>query len=108
MRCIGGAEFFARSAQKVRGSLSQKFMFVDGDRAVSGSYRFVHFNGCMYMYMKLCFLNASQSHWIVKIYIYTEHVSKNCMPCKLQVDLVVGKIVNVFNNHKQNSKQEMS
>uniref|UniRef100_A0A8C1UIF9 Si:dkeyp-9d4.4 n=1 Tax=Cyprinus carpio TaxID=7962 RepID=A0A8C1UIF9_CYPCA len=40
VRCIGGAEFFARSAQKVRGSLSQKFMFVDGDRAVSGSYSF--------------------------------------------------------------------
>ncbi|XP_050961347.1 protein FAM83G [Labeo rohita] len=40
VRCIGGAEFYTRSAQKVRGSLSQKFMFVDGDRAVSGSYSF--------------------------------------------------------------------
>lgn len=40
VRCIGGAEFYSRSAQKVRGSLSQKFMFVDGDRAVSGSYSF--------------------------------------------------------------------
>lgn len=40
VRCISGAEFFTRSAQKVHGSLSQKFMFVDGDRAVSGSYSF--------------------------------------------------------------------
>ncbi|XP_073699384.1 protein FAM83G-like [Garra rufa] len=40
VRCIGGAEFYTRSAQKVCGSLSQKFMFVDGDRAVSGSYSF--------------------------------------------------------------------
>ncbi|XP_039504230.1 protein FAM83G isoform X2 [Pimephales promelas] len=40
VRCIGGCEFYTRSAQKVRGSLSQKFMFVDGDRAVSGSYSF--------------------------------------------------------------------
>lgn len=40
VRCIGGSEFYTRSAQKVRGSLSQKFMFVDGDRAVSGSYSF--------------------------------------------------------------------
>ncbi|ROI62440.1 Protein FAM83G [Anabarilius grahami] len=40
VRCIGGCEFYTRSSQKVRGSLSQKFMFVDGDRAVSGSYSF--------------------------------------------------------------------
>ncbi|XP_077061430.1 protein FAM83G [Siphateles boraxobius] len=40
VRCIGGCEFYTRSAQKVHGSLSQKFMFVDGDRAVSGSYSF--------------------------------------------------------------------
>ncbi|XP_016359378.1 protein FAM83G-like [Sinocyclocheilus anshuiensis] len=40
VRCIGGAAFFTCSAQKVHGSLSQKFMFVDGDRAVSGSYSF--------------------------------------------------------------------
>ncbi|KAK2908552.1 hypothetical protein Q8A67_004389 [Cirrhinus molitorella] len=40
VRCIGGAEFYTRSAQNVRGSLSQRFMFVDGDRAVSGSYSF--------------------------------------------------------------------
>uniref|UniRef100_A0A672MFG8 Si:dkeyp-9d4.4 n=1 Tax=Sinocyclocheilus grahami TaxID=75366 RepID=A0A672MFG8_SINGR len=41
VRCIGGSEFYTHSAQKVQGSLGQKFMFVDGDRAVSGSYRFV-------------------------------------------------------------------
>ncbi|XP_016360378.1 protein FAM83G-like isoform X2 [Sinocyclocheilus anshuiensis] len=40
VRCIGGSEFYTHSAQKVHGSLSQKFMFVDGDRAVSGSYSF--------------------------------------------------------------------
>ncbi|TRY64399.1 hypothetical protein DNTS_017096 [Danionella cerebrum] len=40
VRCIGGSEFYTRSSHKVRGSLSQKFMFVDGDRAVSGSYSF--------------------------------------------------------------------
>ncbi|XP_051559614.1 protein FAM83G-like [Myxocyprinus asiaticus] len=40
VRCIGGLEFYTRSAQKLRGSLGQKFMFVDGDRAVSGSYSF--------------------------------------------------------------------
>nr|XP_019958687.1 PREDICTED: protein FAM83G-like [Paralichthys olivaceus] len=40
VRCCGGVEFFTRSAQRVRGSLSQKFLLVDGDRAVSGSYSF--------------------------------------------------------------------
>ncbi|XP_026215183.1 protein FAM83G [Anabas testudineus] len=40
VRCCGGVEFFSRSAQKVRGSLSQKFLLVDGDRAISGSYSF--------------------------------------------------------------------
>ncbi|XP_051993205.1 protein FAM83G-like [Xyrauchen texanus] len=40
VRCIGGLEFYTRSAQKVCGSLGQRFMFVDGDRAVSGSYSF--------------------------------------------------------------------
>ncbi|XP_028830606.1 protein FAM83G isoform X1 [Denticeps clupeoides] len=40
VRCIGGAEFYTRSAQKVQGTLGQRFMFVDGDRAVSGSYSF--------------------------------------------------------------------
>ncbi|XP_054461056.1 protein FAM83G [Anoplopoma fimbria] len=40
VRCCGGVEFFTRSAQKVRGALSQKFLMVDGDRAISGSYSF--------------------------------------------------------------------
>ncbi|XP_020495370.2 protein FAM83G [Labrus bergylta] len=40
VRCCGGVEFFTRSAQKVRGSMSQKFLLADGDRAVSGSYSF--------------------------------------------------------------------
>lgn len=40
VRCCGGVEFFTRSAQKVRGSLSQKFLLVDGDKAISGSYSF--------------------------------------------------------------------
>ncbi|XP_041838278.1 protein FAM83G [Melanotaenia boesemani] len=40
VRCCGGLEFLTRSAQKVRGSLSQKFLLVDGDRAISGSYSY--------------------------------------------------------------------
>ncbi|KAI1896120.1 hypothetical protein AGOR_G00091540 [Albula goreensis] len=40
VRCCGGSEFYTRSSRKVRGSLSQKFMFVDGDRTVCGSYSF--------------------------------------------------------------------
>ncbi|KAJ8284069.1 hypothetical protein COCON_G00029190 [Conger conger] len=40
VRCSSGAEFYTRSSKKVHGSMSQKFMFVDGDRAVSGSYSF--------------------------------------------------------------------
>ncbi|XP_029997829.1 protein FAM83G [Sphaeramia orbicularis] len=40
VRCCGGVEFFTRSAQRVRGSLSQKFLLVDGDKAISGSYSF--------------------------------------------------------------------
>uniref|UniRef100_A0A3P9KTP2 Si:dkeyp-9d4.4 n=1 Tax=Oryzias latipes TaxID=8090 RepID=A0A3P9KTP2_ORYLA len=40
VRCCGGVEFFARSAQKVHGSLNQKFLLTDGDRAISGSYSF--------------------------------------------------------------------
>uniref|UniRef100_UPI003AAAB21C uncharacterized protein fam83gb n=1 Tax=Centroberyx gerrardi TaxID=166262 RepID=UPI003AAAB21C len=40
VRCCGGVEFYTRSAQKVRGSLSQRFLLVDGDRAISGSYSF--------------------------------------------------------------------
>ncbi|XP_073689379.1 uncharacterized protein fam83ga [Garra rufa] len=37
---IRGAEFFSRSSKRVFGSQSQKFMFIDGDKAVSGSYSF--------------------------------------------------------------------
>ncbi|XP_036380392.1 protein FAM83G [Megalops cyprinoides] len=40
VRYIGGTEFYTRSSKKVHGSMSQKFMFVDGDRTVSGSYSF--------------------------------------------------------------------
>ncbi|KAM3623814.1 uncharacterized protein V6R79_015739 [Siganus canaliculatus] len=40
VRCCGGIEFFTRSAKKVRGSLSQRYLLVDGDRAISGSYSF--------------------------------------------------------------------
>lgn len=40
VRCCGGVEFYTRSAQKVHGSLSQKFLLIDGDRAISGSYSF--------------------------------------------------------------------
>lgn len=40
VRCCGGVEFFTRSAQKVKGCLKEKFMLVDGDRAISGSYSF--------------------------------------------------------------------
>ncbi|KAG7315579.1 hypothetical protein KOW79_020445 [Hemibagrus wyckioides] len=40
VRCSGGSEFHTRSAKKIQGLLNQKFMFVDGDRAVSGSYSF--------------------------------------------------------------------
>nr|XP_015215735.1 PREDICTED: protein FAM83G [Lepisosteus oculatus] len=41
VRTIAGTEFYTHSSKKVCGMLSQKFMFVDGDRAVSGSYRWV-------------------------------------------------------------------
>lgn len=34
-----GSEFCTRSSKRVCGLLSQKFMFVDGDKSVSGSYR---------------------------------------------------------------------
>ncbi|KPP79089.1 protein FAM83G-like [Scleropages formosus] len=40
VRTIAGSEFYTRSSTKVCGLMSQKFMFVDGDRAVSGSYSF--------------------------------------------------------------------
>ncbi|XP_067231837.1 protein FAM83G [Chanodichthys erythropterus] len=37
---IRGAQFFSRSSKRVCGYQSQKFMFIDGDKAVSGSYSF--------------------------------------------------------------------
>ncbi|XP_073801010.1 uncharacterized protein fam83ga isoform X2 [Danio rerio] len=40
VRSIRGAEFLSRSSKRVYGSQSQKFMFIDGDKAVSGSYSF--------------------------------------------------------------------
>ncbi|GAA6099112.1 protein FAM83G [Tachysurus ichikawai] len=40
VRSIRGTGFFTHSSKKVYGSQSQKFMFVDGDKAVSGSYSF--------------------------------------------------------------------
>ncbi|MBN3306812.1 FA83G protein, partial [Amia calva] len=40
VRSIGGTAFYTRSSKKVHGQLSQKFMFVDGDRSMSGSYSF--------------------------------------------------------------------
>ncbi|XP_030590757.1 flocculation protein FLO11-like isoform X2 [Archocentrus centrarchus] len=40
VRCTGGAEFYTRSCTKVRGRMGHKFMFIDGDKAVSGSYSF--------------------------------------------------------------------
>ncbi|KAM4632298.1 protein FAM83G [Discoglossus pictus] len=40
VRSIGGSEFYTRFSTKFKGSLGQKFMFVDGDKAVCGSYSF--------------------------------------------------------------------
>nr|XP_033819036.1 protein FAM83G [Geotrypetes seraphini] len=40
VRCTGGTEFYTRSTKKFKGALAQKFMFVDGDRAVCGAYSF--------------------------------------------------------------------
>ncbi|CAN9505183.1 unnamed protein product [Ophioblennius macclurei] len=40
VRCTDGAEFHTRSCTKVRGRMGHRFMFVDGDKAVSGSYSF--------------------------------------------------------------------
>lgn len=40
IRSLGGPEFFTRFATKFKGSLGQKFMFVDGDKAACGSYSF--------------------------------------------------------------------
>ncbi|XP_023252916.1 uncharacterized protein LOC111647534 isoform X1 [Seriola lalandi dorsalis] len=40
VRCTDGAEFFTRSCTKVKGKLGHRFMFIDGDKTVSGSYSF--------------------------------------------------------------------
>ncbi|KAM4634415.1 uncharacterized protein ACJ7VT_000469 [Polymixia lowei] len=40
VRCEGGAVFYTRSCTRIRGRLGHRFMFVDGDRAVSGSYSY--------------------------------------------------------------------
>eukprot|EP00066_Takifugu_rubripes_P002562 XP_003964574.1 PREDICTED: protein FAM83G-like [Takifugu rubripes] len=40
VRCAGGSEFYTRSSTRVRGRLGHRFMFIDGDKAVSGSYSF--------------------------------------------------------------------
>ncbi|XP_063791006.1 protein FAM83G [Pseudophryne corroboree] len=40
VRSVGGAEFYTRFSTKFKGSLGQKFIFVDGDKAVCGSYSF--------------------------------------------------------------------
>ncbi|XP_045570135.1 LOW QUALITY PROTEIN: protein FAM83G-like [Salmo salar] len=36
----GGAEFLSRSCSRVRGRLGHRLLLVDGDKAVSGSYRY--------------------------------------------------------------------
>uniref|UniRef100_A0A3Q2PM35 Family with sequence similarity 83 member G n=1 Tax=Fundulus heteroclitus TaxID=8078 RepID=A0A3Q2PM35_FUNHE len=41
VRCTEGAEFYTRYCTKVRGQMGHRFMFIDGDKAVSGSYRSV-------------------------------------------------------------------
>ncbi|KAM4026314.1 protein FAM83G [Anomaloglossus baeobatrachus] len=40
IRSIGGTEFYTRFSTKFKGSLGQKFMFVDGDKTMCGSYSF--------------------------------------------------------------------
>ncbi|KAM4534781.1 uncharacterized protein V3H82_024686 [Fundulus diaphanus] len=40
VRCTEGAEFYTRYCTKVRGQMGHRFMFIDGDKAVSGSYSF--------------------------------------------------------------------
>ncbi|XP_034449916.1 protein FAM83G-like [Hippoglossus hippoglossus] len=40
VRCSEGSEFLTRSCSRVKGQLGHRFMFVDGDKAVSGSYSF--------------------------------------------------------------------
>uniref|UniRef100_A0A0F8C8M6 Protein FAM83G n=1 Tax=Larimichthys crocea TaxID=215358 RepID=A0A0F8C8M6_LARCR len=40
VRCTDGVEFHTRSSTKVTGRVGHRFMFIDGDKAVSGSYSF--------------------------------------------------------------------
>lgn len=40
VRCTYGSEFYTRSCTKIRGRMGHRFMFIDGDKAVSGSYSF--------------------------------------------------------------------
>ncbi|XP_020780827.2 mucin-2-like isoform X2 [Boleophthalmus pectinirostris] len=40
VRYSGGSEFYTHSCTKVRGRMGHRFMFIDGDKAVSGSYSF--------------------------------------------------------------------
>ncbi|XP_077395309.1 uncharacterized protein LOC144031762 [Festucalex cinctus] len=40
VRCTAGTEFYTRSCTKVKGRLGHRFMFIDGDKAVSGSFSF--------------------------------------------------------------------
>lgn len=40
VRCSGGMQFHTRSSTMVRGRMGHRFMFIDGDKAVSGSYSF--------------------------------------------------------------------
>ncbi|XP_075998998.1 uncharacterized protein LOC142992444 [Genypterus blacodes] len=40
VRSAWGEDFYTRSCSKVRGQMGHRFMFIDGDKAVSGSYSF--------------------------------------------------------------------
>lgn len=40
VRCSEGTDFYTHSCTKVRGRMGHRFMFVDGDKAVSGSYSY--------------------------------------------------------------------
>ncbi|XP_061606525.1 protein FAM83G-like isoform X1 [Phyllopteryx taeniolatus] len=40
VRCTEGTEFYTRSCTKVKGRLGHRFMLIDGDKAVSGSFSF--------------------------------------------------------------------
>uniref|UniRef100_A0A8C6USL5 Scaffolding anchor of CK1 domain-containing protein n=1 Tax=Neogobius melanostomus TaxID=47308 RepID=A0A8C6USL5_9GOBI len=40
VRCSEGTEFLTHSSTSIRGHMGHRFMFIDGDKAVSGSYSF--------------------------------------------------------------------